>query len=312
MQCGNGPDFTMERLPLIHIGYVKTGSTWIQNSYFGSENSPFLSLAPPCKTVSNIVSPHCLDPVPDEFVCEIRKKMVSAYKNGKIPLLSSERLSGNPISGGFDSLLIAERLKKICDDAKILIVVREQASMILSCYKQYIRECGVGSLKKYVNPPNDAKLPMFHMSFFNFHLLVRKYQKLFGEEKVKVLCYEYLRENPVAFCNSVARFSGAPEIESVPVTHVNTALRNSTIVARSYTNWLFCRARTNVHAPFDAKWVGNILNGASKYVPGIIDKKLGEKLKRSAEEVSSGRFAETNRMLQEITGLDLSRYGYEV
>lgn len=301
----------METLPLLHIGYVKTGSTWLQDTYFDVDSSPFLSLASQEELGSQIVLPHCLEPLADDFVQKIKQKMGQAYKKGKVPVLTGERLSGNPICGGHDTLLIAERLKELFGDARILIVVREQSDMILSCYKQYIRECGVGSLNKYVNPPNDAKLPMFDISFFHYHRLVQKYQELFGRDRVKVLCYEQFREDPLGFCNEIAEYAGVDKATSISSSEINTALRNSTILARSYTNWLFCRTRVNAHAPFNIKWISQMLNGASKYVPGFIEKRLGYRMRRKAQEIAKGQFAESNKKLEKIAGVKLSGYGYD-
>lgn len=302
----------MEKLPLIHIGYVKTGSTWLQNEYFGSVDTPYESLAPPLEIISEIVSPNCLLPLSEEFVDKMRTKARVAVNKGNIPLLTGERLSGNPISGGHDAINIANRLQCIFNEARIIIVVREQSDMLLSCYKQYIRECGVGSLHKYVNPPDDVKLPMFDIDFFRYDRLIEYYQHLFGKDRVKVLCYEYLKENPLDFCNQIALFAGAPRTEAVHVKSMNTALRSSTVLVRSYTNWLFCRARTNPHAPFNARWIGRFLNGATKIVPRSVDSFLDRRFRLSARRISENQFNESNKKLEQVTGLKLSKYNYQI
>ena len=52
----------------------------------------------------------------------------------KVPVISHERLSGYPHSGGHDSKEIAHRLAAVFPNAKVVIVIREQKSMILSNY----------------------------------------------------------------------------------------------------------------------------------------------------------------------------------
>lgn len=66
-----------------------------------------------------------------------------AAESDSTPVLSAERLSGNPHSGGYDSLQTAKRLHRLFPQAKVLVVVREQTEEILSCYNQYVRAGGV-------------------------------------------------------------------------------------------------------------------------------------------------------------------------
>jgi len=49
-----------------------------------------------------------------------------------VPVLSAERLSGNPDSGGYDSVHVAEYLAATFPEARVLIVIREQADMLVS------------------------------------------------------------------------------------------------------------------------------------------------------------------------------------
>ena len=56
--------------------------------------------------------------------------MKRAAESDSTPVLSAERLSGNPHSGGYDSLQTAERLHRLFPQAKVLVVVREQTEEI--------------------------------------------------------------------------------------------------------------------------------------------------------------------------------------
>ena len=73
---------------------------------------------------------------------------------GLSPVVSFERFSGNPFSGGYDSKEIADRLVQVFPDARVLVVVREQRSMIVSTYKQYVREGGALPPSKFMLPPD--------------------------------------------------------------------------------------------------------------------------------------------------------------
>ena len=100
-----------------------------------------------------------------------------------MPVLSHERLSGYPHSGGFDSRAIAERLATVLPGARILIVVREQRSMIHSNYHQYVRDGGACPLHRYLQPPQPSmrRMPGFAAEFFAYDRLVETYRSHFGD-----------------------------------------------------------------------------------------------------------------------------------
>ena len=103
--------------------------------------------------IALLIYPNALDFSPQICKKYFYPKLLEATTGGLIPVLSYERLSGNPHSGGYDSKEIANRLVQVFPDAKILIVIREQKDIILSTYKQYIIEGGACTVKRYLHPP---------------------------------------------------------------------------------------------------------------------------------------------------------------
>jgi hypothetical protein len=94
--------------PLLHIGYHKTGSTFLQRCVFPE---PGFSLVARAKALR----PTFVEGDPFGFDARIaretfRSGIERAQREGLVPVLSAERLSGNPHSGGYDSKQIAERL----------------------------------------------------------------------------------------------------------------------------------------------------------------------------------------------------------
>ena len=88
-----------------------------------------------------------------------------ASARGLVPVLSAERLSGNPHSGGYDSVQIAERLATAFPEGRVLIVIREQTEMLVSAYKQYVKVGGAGTLRQYATPSSDVpRVPLFATS----------------------------------------------------------------------------------------------------------------------------------------------------
>ena len=123
---------------LIHIGYHKTASTWLQNILFTSKSKVFEPLSMKSHGFSSLArhfilddENHLLSPFNNNEI-RIQEEIERIVKskpelNSKIPVLSHERLSVSPHSSGFDAHKIAGMLKYSFPDAKILIVIREQS-----------------------------------------------------------------------------------------------------------------------------------------------------------------------------------------
>ena len=93
---------------LIHIGYHKTATTWMQMRLFHPEHG-YAQLADHDELFKAIVQPHsfAFDPAP--FRDLITARMAETAPD-LVPTLSSEILSGQPFYGGRESDLYATRL----------------------------------------------------------------------------------------------------------------------------------------------------------------------------------------------------------
>ena len=211
--------------PLIHIGLHKTGTTWMQNELFTSENDIFEPLY-----IDNRLNGHST--LAEEFIFDSQRNLLSpfdlntevilnSYQNiihhkpnsGKIFVMSHERLSGHPTSSGFDASVIADRIKKVFPESKILIVIREQVSNIASNYFQYLKEGGILGIHTYLNTLYDGRRPGFGINYFKYHHLIEGYQERFGKMNVLVLPYELLQQDKEQFMEHLGIFVGQ-KIES--------------------------------------------------------------------------------------------------
>jgi hypothetical protein len=59
---------------------------------------------------------------------------------------------------------------------------------------------------------------------------------------------------------------------------------------------------------FRYRWVERL----SPRIPGFLTKRSDAKLQAVVDRLAEGRFAESNRITAEITGLDLGAFGYDV
>jgi hypothetical protein len=181
---------------LIHIGYHKTGTSWLKKFVFENPTIGFFC-ANGRHLRRSLIFPHVLNFDPSICRKHLQPVLRNAYEKHFSPVLSVERLSGSPHSGGYDSKEIADRLAQAFPQAKVLIVIREQRSIILSSYKQYVNVGGSCSLNNYLQPParGRGRIPLFSFDHFKYHRLIEYYISLFGLPNLLVHPYELLKLN---------------------------------------------------------------------------------------------------------------------
>lgn len=197
--------------PLIHIGYHKTGTTWLQNHLFSRADAGFVVPFDRKTALQHaLISPSPLMFDAAECRAFLRPSVDRLLAAGCIPVISSESLSGEINSGGWQAKEMADRIKSVFPDARVLVVIREQKSMILSSYTMYLRGHGLASLKDFLDPPRPALgQPFFSLDYLNYDRLIAYYQTLFGRDRVLALPYELLAGRAEEFSGAILRFAGA-------------------------------------------------------------------------------------------------------
>ncbi len=314
---------------LIHIGYHKTASSWLQQKLFTQESTAFEPLSKTAKGPSTLaekfiydVDHYLLSPfdynekaILDafEFIIKNKKNI-----NSKIPVISHERLSGNPHSGGFDSKKIAVMLKRIFPNAKILINIREQKSLILSNYFQYLSIGGTDSLEKYLNTKYDGKRPFFSPNHFDFLPLVKKYYNLFGKNNVLVLPYEKFKETPLSWMGELEKFLDIKLLDKIDDETFNVFInkKNDHFVRYKMRllNLFKRRSSVNNYSPFANKYTRStrelLINIINTAIPTELNDLLLKKQRLIISEWVGYRFVQSNQELGRLIRKDLSKYGY--
>jgi hypothetical protein len=104
--------------PLIHIGYQKTGSTWLQKHLFVNQAVGFATPFDKSTELADwIIVPNALDFDADTCRSEMSSKLASVVAQNLIPVVTSERFCGSPYAGGFDSKDLADRLYEVLPGA---------------------------------------------------------------------------------------------------------------------------------------------------------------------------------------------------
>ncbi|HEY9785465.1 MAG TPA: sulfotransferase [Candidatus Obscuribacterales bacterium] len=306
--------------PLIHVGYQKTGTTWLQKQFF--PNSEFGWGAFSRREIEEaFVLPNALD----FDALEVRKRyfpeICRLEAQERVAVLSCERLCGQPDSGGHDSKEMADRLYSVFPEARILIVVREQIAMIAAAYKQYVRTGGGCSLERYLMPPERGRNRVlgFDFAHFQYHRLVSYYQSKFGKDSVLVLPYELFVRQPAEFASRILAFADLIGHDTSDLPFRKKSNESLSAVALSVKRRLNCfllEDRAVPNAPFAHRTNKDRLEKAAESLDRILPASVKQTFEASLHDKVKGivgsRYRKSNQTLCSLTGLPLSSFGYDL
>jgi len=301
---------------LIHPGFHKTGTTWLQQQLF-SDTGYFHSMFSHEEIDSLFVRPHDL-----EFCRDTAEKLVSERRSndtnggGKpiVDVISSEILSGLIFTGSHTSKIIAERLAECCGGAKILFTVRAQKPITRSIYFQYIKRGGRLDIEDFLTYRPEPGYGWFNPSVVAFDLLVRCYADLFGADNVLVLPQELLARDRNAFVSHIMKFAGGDgfgngiEIEDRQRESVSPPASSVWLLRLGN---LFREGPVNPNAIGSLNSMGNMMHSLA-YSWKWGDKAAKKKMDAIIAKHMTGQFGASNRRLQAFCPVDLASLGYEM
>jgi hypothetical protein len=236
------------------------------------------------------------------------------------------RLAGQAFSGGHDVKEIADRLKAVLPEARILAVIREQRSIIVSTYKQYVKAGGAASLRAFLEPAADEglRVPSFDLGYFEYHHLLGYYRTLYGAGNVLVLPYEQLVGDREGFVRHVADFAGRPVPGDVLARMLKTKPTNpaQSALVLGATRALNRFGPRNELSPAPildsprvaalAKRVREKLDPAELPFARDLAARSEQRLRERVAAAVGDRYAESNRITAELFDLDLAGHGWPV
>lgn len=311
---------------LIHIGYHKTSTTWLQKFLFNNTEIGFVLPCRNSEILPILVFPHAFDFDPHACKTYFQPVICKAQDYGLIPVLSCEELSGNPHSGGYASKELADRLKTVFSDAKILIIIRDQVSMIISTYKQYVKVGGTSPLVNYLQPPmcGRQRIPLFDWDHFKYHRLIKYYLELFGHSQVLVLPYEFFLNNPVKFISRIIQFCerdiNIERIESLPyeikanesLSAISLALKRRVNRIVSHRDRLNQGALIPVSLPMSCQKLKLYWQFWDSITPQSLKKASDNQLEIRVRKLVGERYKQSNAYLSAMLNLDLRQYRYDL
>ena len=285
----------------IHVGFAKTGTTWLQSRVFSK--NPHINYRPSRGHITNLL-------IPTHPLSDIVEKVNLIREQASSPLLfSHESLVGHFFAPEqdrpdiLDTADVAKRIHEAFPDARIIMTIREQGDMIESMYRHYI--FGGGSK----DPARAIKDDLLVDPYLHYHNAINSYEGLFGVENTWVGLFETLNDAPKLFLESLWSFMNVTPLKldaEIFTKRDNVGLSSKMMTdIRLYNRSIRKLTLQNpsligfAHRNF--KRMDKVLGGRSEHTPWAT---------KGAFDLNG--FAEGNRLLNESRQLNMEKYGYSL
>lgn len=219
------------KLPVIHIGMLRSGSTLLQHKLF-SQHSMIHNIWKPVyeellRQMINVED----NEIPKKKIYQlINKNSKIAKKKNKIIFASNEQIAGLPTLS-----FAARRIKEFFPKAKILFIIRKQENLIESLYSYQYRnlagflgvparfETSYLSFDEYFNFQIPSGMELEHKSQKIFQLawrlkysnVINLYENLYGKANVIALPFEMIINDLQIFAERLENFCKLEKDETI-------------------------------------------------------------------------------------------------
>jgi hypothetical protein len=205
----------------IHMGYGRTGTTWLQDKvfpaisglrYLGKREGDYPDWLINWNYLDRLVLPRETDWIRDH---------INKAREVANVLISSEAFTQ---TGGIVDQI--ERIKAVAECPKIILVIRDPVDLVVSKYRRLFK---VGFLKEpiehyldYSPRPFDlVRRKRLYLHDYVFPLVIERLFQEFNPQNTLVLKYELLVKEPRAFVGVILKFLEADEPMGLDYSSVN-------------------------------------------------------------------------------------------
>lgn len=322
---------------VFHIGYMKTATTLLQSEVFPALGAcAFYSYPSQFPHRAYAMRDNPADREWAALAADMRGWV--AASDQPLQLFSWEGLVGDYLGDYRDRPTMLDLMRAVAPDAHVLLVIRRQAELANSLYKQALHRGHWPTAEAFLNYANGELGPFrpgaeanMAVASLDFDAAVRTYEQAFGPERVHVLAYEWLRSDPDRFYGALETALGQPVPRPQPGKALNVGYNTASARLARRLNRLFRtphnprgvfpyrpfeaarlraapgslrrRLLTLANAPFDPRWplqgwLGARLKGSSDLIPASV---------RTAIDTAC---APSNAALDARRNLGLAELGY--
>ncbi len=299
---------------LLHVGYIKTATTFLQNQVFAGPDEG-LELAAGPQTRAQMVQEILLgdDYAFDAEATRTRLEALAAdvRARGNLPVWSEEMLLGNPPARRYDGFANARKLQMVYPNAKVLITIRRQPAIALSIYREYVLGGGALPLRGVIGSGDEALsyTPILRPEFLFFDRAIRHYVGLFGAENLLVLPQEMLSADPAAYFAALSQFTGCTIAPDRPRAREHVGEGFSALALRRLSNRFIVKDPTRR----GRQGIDHLTDRVIRKLDGVLGRNAKRRRAHEAQIAAryAGLFAQSNRATADLTGLALDALGYE-
>jgi len=290
---------------IVHIGFHKTATTWLQNSIFPFiKDVNYLGISSLINNTEAWVSEFRRE-LPQKINLEKIRKEISIAERKSILLLSDERFSGGMLTGA-GAIDYADRISNVSSDPKVIICIRNQVDMWESIYRQYVNEGGDKSFNNFFKEEGLGS-DFFYLGNLEYSNLISYYFEKLGRSNVLVLAYEELLNDKREFLGKILNFIESKDNGIYAIS--NQKVDNKSI---GYYETILLRFLN----PFMKTGIspGPVYFPDSRYLKWLL-RKIPIKSKKKftdvyLSEIETRYSADNERLKKIIPELDIEKYGY--
>ncbi len=301
------------KIPLfVHVGYPRTGSTLLQQHIIPARKGGVFSGV---NVLSRLLAESGTSGERTRLLL-IRELCRHGY-DGNLPIwFSDESLSGDLLR---DEYGVAEKLHTVIPEARVIVCLRSQISLIPSFFAHACMKSGYsGSYAKYVET-------VLLSGKFDYYRFLAPFWEFFGMDGVCILLYEDLASAPMKFMRTLFAFMGVPpahdeeidtrggnrNIRPAPFFIMLAGLLNRAVDSRMFS--LISNSEKTIDEKrlklkrFFRYWLVRF-SALGRYMGPFGS--IGGGYQKTLRNEIAGAFRASNGKLAECTGLPLAAYGY--
>ncbi len=300
---------------LLHVGYIKTGTTYLQQTIFADESLGFALVGGDqnrALLVSWFRARNDYDFDAEALKTEMRALEEPIRMRGLIPVWSEETLLGDPLVSDYCGPAILAQLKQLDLDVKVLITIRRQEGFALSGYREALRY-GRYRMRDFIGTGKEelSMRPILRPEFLCYDIALAHYRNTFGAANCTALPLEMLRSDPVGYANVICRLMDRPDATNVDAAPRNVGRGATALTVARVLNGLYTVSPLTFQRSLTHRMVDKVLNIINRLAPAALDRRIETTWRKQIDDAYENRFADSNRRLEEMTGLVLQQFDYQ-